>query len=110
MGTRDAVKARQANMDSLIAIGTTAAWFYSTIYTFQSLGWIPQVLPKVSGGGPEVYFIEGGLIIGFILLGKTMEHVVKGRASEAIRKLPELQPKMARIVEDGLEKEIPVGK
>jgi Cu+-exporting ATPase len=108
MGTRDAVKARQANMDSLIAIGTTAAWLYSTVYTFQSLGWIPQVLPKVSGGGPGVYFTEGGLIIGFILLGKTMEHVVKGRASEAIRKLLELQPKMARIVEDGFEKEVPV--
>jgi len=108
MGTRDAVKARQANMDSLIAIGTTAAWSYSTVYTFQSLGWIPQLLPKVSGGGPEVYFTEGGLIIGFILLGKTMEHVVKGRASQAIRKLLELQPKMARIVEDGLEKEVPV--
>ena len=108
MGTRDAVKARQANMDSLIAIGTTAAWSYSTVYTFQSLGWIPQLLPKVSGGGPEVYFTEGGFIIGFILLGKTMEHVVKGRASQAIRKLLELQPKMARIVEDGLEKEVPV--
>ena len=108
MGTMDAIKSRQANMDSLIAIGTTAAWVYSTIYTFQTLGWIPTVLPKVAGGGPEVYFTEGGLIIGFILLGKTMEHTVKGRASEAIRKLLELQPKMARILEDGSEREVPV--
>jgi Cu+-exporting ATPase len=108
LGTRDAVRARQANMDSLIAIGTTAAWLYSTIYTFQSLGWIPQLLPKVAGRGPEVYFTEGGLIIGFILLGRTMEHIVKGKASEAIRKLLDLQPKMARIIEDGKEKEVPV--
>lgn len=108
MGTKDAIKARQANMDSLIAIGTTAAWIYSTVYTFQSLGWIPQILPKVTEGGPEVYFTEGGLIIGFILLGKVMEHIVKGRASEAIRKLLGLQPKMVHIIEFGEEKEVPV--
>ncbi|MEM3832292.1 MAG: heavy metal translocating P-type ATPase [Thermoprotei archaeon] len=108
LGTRDAIKAKQANMDSLIAIGTTAAWLYSTIYTFQSLKWIPGILPKVTGGGPEVYFTEGGLIIGFILLGKTMEHIVKGRASEAIRKLLDLQPKMARILKNGMEVEVPV--
>jgi len=110
LGTRDAIRARQANMDSLIAIGTTAAWLYSTIYTFQSLGWIPEILPKVTGGGPEVYFTEGGLIIGFILLGKTMEHIVKGKASEAIRKLIDLQPKMARVLKDGKEIEVPVEK
>ncbi len=110
LGTKDAIKARQANMDSLIAIGTTAAWLYSTIYTFQSLNWIPAILPRVTGGGPEVYFTEGGLIIGFILLGKTMEHIVKDKASEAIRKLLDLQPKMARILKDGREVEVPVEK
>jgi Cu+-exporting ATPase len=110
LGTRDAIKARQANMDSLIAIGTTTAWLYSTIYTFQSLNWIPPIFPKVTGSGPEVYFTEGGLIIGFILLGKTMEHVVKGKASEAIRRLLDLQPKMARILKDGEEIEVPVEK
>ncbi|MEM3520560.1 MAG: heavy metal translocating P-type ATPase [Thermoproteota archaeon] len=110
LGTRDAIRARQANMDSLIAIGTTTAWLYSTIYTFQSLGWIPEIFPKVTGGGPEVYFTEGGLIIGFILLGKTMEHIVKGKASEAIRKLLDLQPKIARVLKDGKEVEVPVEK
>jgi len=110
LGTRDAIKARQANMDSLIAIGTTTAWLYSTIYTFQSLNWIPPIFPRVTGGGPEVYFTEGGLIIGFILLGKTMEHVVKGKASEAIRRLLDLQPKMARVLKDGEEIEVPVEK
>jgi len=110
LGTRDAIKTRQANMDSLIALGTTAAWFYSTIYTFQSLKWLPEILPKVTGGGPEVYFTESGLIIGFILLGKTMEHIVKGKASEAIRKLLDLQPRIARVIKDNIEKEIPVEK
>lgn len=107
LGTRDAIIARQANMDSLIAIGTTAAWLYSTIYAFQAIGWVPQLFPKMSTGFSEVYFTESALIIGFILLGKTMEHIVKGKASDAIRKLLELQPKMAKVLENGVEKEVP---
>ncbi len=103
VGTADAIRARQANMDSLIAMGTTAAWLYSTLVTF-----FPGLLPTVTGGGTEVYFTESGLIIGFILLGKTMEHVVKGRASEAVRKLLDLQPKMAKVLRDGTESEVPV--
>lgn len=105
-GTRDAVRARQANMDSLIAVGTTAAWAYSTLITFFR-SFFPQVLVAT---GPEVYFTETGLIIGFILLGKTMEHIVKGKASEAVRKLLDLQPKMAKRLRDGIEEEIPVEK
>ena len=94
------------NMDSLIAIGTSAAWIYSTIYAFQGIFW-PQILPKVTMGGPEVYFTESGLIIGFILIGKYFEHLVKGRASKAIRKLVELQPKLAIVIRDGAEVQIP---
>ncbi len=107
-GTRDAVRARQANMDSLIATGTTAAWAYSTILTFQTMGLLPQIFPRVVTGGTEVYFTESGLIIGFILLGKLMEHIVKGRASEAIRKLLDLQPRMAKVLKDSQENEVPV--
>lgn len=103
-GARDAIRAKQANMDSLIAIGTTAAWAYSTLITFFR-GFFPQVLVAT---GPEVYFTETGLIIGFILLGKTMEHIVKGKASEAVRKLLDLQPKMAKRLRGGIEEEIPV--
>ena len=106
-GTLDAIKARQANMDSLIAIGTSAAWLYSTIFTFQGIFW-PRIFPSVTTGGPEVYFTESGLIIGFILLGRYMEHLVKGRASNAIRRLVDLQPKMAKVVREGNEIEIPV--
>ncbi len=105
-GTLDAIRAREANMDSLIAIGTSAAWVYSTLVTF-----FPWIFPKtaVTFGGPEVYFTETGLIIGFIMLGKTMEHIVKGKASEAIRQLLDLQPKLARVLKDGeVEAEVPV--
>lgn len=102
-GTRDAIRARQANMDSLIATGTSAAWFYSTIITF-----LPGLLPTVTTAGPQVYYTESGLIIGFILLGRTMEHVVKGRASEAVRKLLDLQPTLARVIRSSKEEEIPV--
>jgi len=102
-GTRDAIRARQANMDSLIAIGTSAAWLYSSLLTF-----FPSLFPTVVETGPMVYFTESGLIIGFILLGNTMEHIVKGRASEAVRKLLDLQPKMATIMREGQETRIPI--
>lgn len=108
-GTWDAIKARQANMDSLIAVGTSAAWVYSTIVMLQNVGLAPVIFPKVAEGVTQVYFTESGLIIGFILLGRLMEHIVKGRASEAIRKLLDLQPKMARVLRGGeREEEIPV--
>ncbi len=100
LGTIDAVKSRQANMDSLIAIGTSAAWLYSTIVTF-----LPSFV-KAEG----VYFTESSLIIGFILLGRTMEHIVKGKASEALRKLIDLQPKKAIVIRQGKEIEVPVEK
>ncbi len=102
LGTRDAIRARQANMDTLIAIGTTAAWTYSTIVTF-----FPSLLPAV-GGGPAVYFTEAALITGIILLGRYLEHKVKGKASSAIRKLLELQPRMAHVIRNNSESEIPV--
>ncbi len=106
-GTIDAIKAKQANMDSLIAIGTSAAWLYSTIYAFQGILW-PQFLPRVTTATTEVYFTESGLIIGFILLGKYLEHLVKGRASQAIRKLIDLQPKLATVIRNNKEVQIPV--
>lgn len=106
LGTRNAIKARQANMDSLIAIGTSAAWLYSTVYAFQGILWT-AIFPAVSENGPAVYFTESALIIGFILLGRYMEHIVKGRASSAIRKLMDLQPKVAKVIRKGREVEIP---
>ena len=97
-GMYDALRNRMGNMDTLIAIGTTAAWVYSFIVTVQ-----PSAFP--SGA---VYFDTATLIITLVLLGNTLEYMSKGKASEAVRKLLDLQSRTARIVRDGSEAEIPV--
>jgi len=97
-GAYDAIRNRMGNMDLLIAIGTTAAWAYSTIVTF-----FPAVFPT-SGA----YFETAAIIITLILLGNLLEHITKGRASEAVRKLLDLQPRMAHVIRDGAEVNIPV--
>ncbi len=92
---------RSPNMDSLIAIGTTAAVLYS----------IYNVIRIAQGSFEAVealYFETAGVIIALILLGKTLEAVSKGRTSEAIKKLMGLAPKTAIIIRDGVEKEIPI--
>lgn len=96
-GMLHAIRARSANMDTLIATGTTAAWTYSTIDTF-----LPGFLP------PATYYEVSALIIAFILLGRTLEHSLRRRASDAIRKLLELQPTTARLLRDGVEVEVPI--
>lgn len=97
-GAFDALKNRVGNMDLLIAIGTTAAWGYSSIITFSA-----STFP--AGG---VYFDTATVIITLILTGNLLEQISKGRASESVRKLLDLQPRMAHIVRDGVESEIPV--
>ncbi|TAL46998.1 heavy metal translocating P-type ATPase [archaeon] len=98
-GTWDALKAKTANMDTLIAVGTTAAWVYSTLVTF-----VPQVFTG------ETYFDTSTVIIALILVGKIFEEIAKGRASQSLRKLMDLRPKMATVVSDGKESQIPVEK
>ncbi len=88
-GTIDAVKNRSANMDTLIAIGTTAAWAYSTIVTF-----VPSVFP--AGG---VYFDTSTIIISLILTGTYMQRLAESRASNAVSALMALQPKIAHIID-----------
>jgi Cu+-exporting ATPase len=97
-GTYDAIRNRMGNMDSLIALGTSAAWVYSAVVTF-----FPSL---VSFSG--VYFDTAAVIVTLILTGRFLEHVSKGRASEAVRRLMDLQPKLAHVVKDGKEIEIPV--
>jgi Cu+-exporting ATPase len=100
-GTRDAIRNRSANMDVLIAIGTTAAWGYSAVVT-----WLP--FAGVAVPDASTYYDTAAVIIGLILLGKYFEEVAKGRAGDAIRKLMDLAPRTARVVRDGREEEIPV--
>jgi Cu+-exporting ATPase len=97
-GAIDALKKFTANMDTLIAIGTSAAWIYSTAVTF-----MPGLFP--SG---KVYYDTAALIISLILIGKLLEDIAKGKASEAVRKLMDLQPTLAKVIRDGKEEQIPV--
>jgi Cu+-exporting ATPase len=92
---------RSPNMDSLIAIGTLAAFLYSVYNVF-------QIAAGRFAAVDALYFETSGVIITLILLGKTLEAVSKGRTGEAIKKLMGLAPKTAIILQDGQEREIPI--
>ena len=92
---------RSPNMDSLIAMGTTAAIVYSIYSVYQiSIGEFHAV--------EGLYFETAGVILALILLGKSLEAVSKGRTSEAIKKLMGLAPKTATVIRDGKEYEVPI--
>jgi len=97
-GTWKAMKNKRANMDTLIAIGSSSAYFYSIAVTF-----FPAAVAFHT-----VYFDTSALIITLILLGKYLESRAKGRTSEAIRKLIGLKASTARVLRNGREVEIPV--
>src|SRR2546422_3365927 len=101
-GFADAIRNRSANMDVLIAIGTTAAWGYSAVVTF-----LPFLGVRLADQG--TYYDTAAVIIGLILLGKYLEEIARGKAGDAIRKLMDLAPRTARVVRDGREEEVPVG-
>jgi Cu+-exporting ATPase len=93
---------RNADMNTLIAVGTSAAYLYSVAATL-----VPSFFEK-GGIRPEVYFDTSALIIVLILLGKLLEARAKGQTSEAIKKLMGLQAKTARVIRNGREQDIPV--
>jgi Cu+-exporting ATPase len=95
------LKRFSANMDTLIAMGTGAAYLYSTVVTF----W-----PKAFGENAPVYFETATAIVALIILGRFLEARAKGKAGEAIRKLLELQAKKAIILRDEKETEIPINQ
>jgi len=99
VGAYQAIRQRVANMDLLIALGTSTAYLYSTFVIF-----FPGVLPVKES---DVYFDVSAIIIAFVLLGKYMEEIIKKRSSAAIRKLLDLRPQTARVIRDGVETEIP---
>jgi Cu+-exporting ATPase len=102
VGIGTVVKNRRAGMDTLVALGTGTAFFYSL--TISILIWSGNAGYDMNG----LYFEVAGLLIVFILLGRYLEAVAKGRTSASIRKLLELQPKTALVVRDGKELEIAV--
>jgi len=91
---------RTADMNTLITVGTSAAYIYSFIVTVA-----PGVLPE---NLRQVYFESVGVIITLILLGRLIEAIAKGGTGEAIRKLIGLQARTARVVRDGKEQDIPI--
>ena len=95
-----ALKNTRANMDVLVALGTSAAYFYSVYLSYMSLGGNAHTV--------ELYYETSSILITLIILGKLFEAKAKGRSSEAIKKLMGLQAKMATVERAGIENEIPL--
>jgi Cu+-exporting ATPase len=101
-----ALKHRAADMNTLVALGTGAAFLYSLVATiwphaFMATGRVPS-------GRAEVYYEAATVIITLVLLGRLLEERAKGQTGEAIRRLIGLQPRTARVIRDGREVDLPV--
>ncbi len=101
-GIISVIKTKAATMDTLVAIGTGAAYLYSLFTSIAIWSGSPRY------GSGDLYYEVAGLLIAFILLGKWLEAIAKGRTSEAIKKLMGLQPKTATVVRGDKEVEVPV--
>lgn len=95
-GAYNSLRGGGANMDVLVSMGTSAAYFYSVYNLIK--------------GVHEYYFEASAVVITLVLLGKTFEAIAKGKTSEAIKKLMGLQPKTAKVIRDGKEVDIPIEK
>jgi Cu+-exporting ATPase len=100
VGAYNAFRHRTADMNTLIALGTTVAWLYSTA----ALIW-PEIFPQ---GTSEPFFDVVAVVIALVVLGSALELRAKGKASEAIKKLLGLQAKTARVLRHDTEMDIPV--
>lgn len=96
------LKQKSADMNTLIAMGTSAAYFYSVLATF-----FPHLFVG-EGLKADVYYDTAGTIIVLILLGRLLEARAKGQTSEAIKRLMSLQARTARVIRNGQEKDIPI--
>ena len=101
-GAWAAAKHGSSDMNTLIALGTSAAYFYSVAAIL-----FPGLF-ATTGQMPELYFDTAALIIGLILIGKYLEARAKGQAGDAIKKLMGMQAKTARVIRDGREMDVPV--
>ena len=95
-----ALISRSPDMNSLVMIGTSAAFFYSLAVTL-----FPDAFPP---SARHVYFEASGVVISLVLLGKYLEAIAKGRTSEAMKKLLSLQAKTARVIRGGAELEVAI--
>src|SRR4030042_3026911 len=107
-GAWSSLRMRTFNMDSLIAIGTSVAFFYS-LYSYVSYVLINNSFIGLSGLKiSDIYFETAAFLITFVLLGKWLEKKTKGQTSDAIRKLMGLQAKTARVIKNGAVVDMPV--
>ena len=107
-GMWSALRMKTFNMDSLIAIGTSVAYFYS-LFNFVNYVFITSSLVGINGTKiPELYFETAAFLITFVILGKWLEAKAKGQTSEAIKKLMGLQAKTARVIRNSVTQDIPV--
>ncbi|MCM3122051.1 MULTISPECIES: heavy metal translocating P-type ATPase [unclassified Mesobacillus] len=100
IGAYKSLKNKSANMDVLVALGTSAAYFYSLAEAIKTIG-NPDYMP-------HLYFETSAVLITLILVGKLFEALAKGRTTEAISKLLSLQAKEATVIRDGEEVKIPI--
>jgi P-type Cu+ transporter len=100
VGAYKSLKNKSANMDVLVALGTSAAYFYSLAEAIKTIG-NPDYMP-------HLYFETSAVLITLILVGKLFEALAKGRTTEAISKLLSLQAKEATVIRDGEEIKIPI--
>jgi len=100
IGAYRALKNKSANMDVLVALGTSAAYFYSVA---EGIRW--QLNPDIM---PELYFETSAVLITLILVGKLFESLAKGRTTQALTKLLNLQAKEATVLRNGTEEKVPV--
>ncbi len=102
VGAWKALRVHNANMDTLIALGTGAAWVYSMLVVL-----MPGIVPA---SARHAYFEAAAIIIALINLGQALEMRARGKTSEAIRRLIGLQPKTARVIREGREIDIPISE
>ncbi|RXS92022.1 heavy metal translocating P-type ATPase [Geobacillus sp. PK12] len=100
VGAYRALRNKSANMDVLVALGTSAAYVYSLYEAFRTLG-NPQYMPRL-------YFETSAVLITLVLVGKYVEALAKGRTTEAISKLVSLQAKEATVIRNGEERKVPL--
>jgi Cu+-exporting ATPase len=103
VGAFKALRNKSANMDVLVSLGTSAAYFYSVYLTIE---WASR--GSMAHHGPSMYYETSAVLITLVILGKLFESLAKGRTSEAIKTLMNLQAKTALVIRDGQELTIPV--
>ena len=101
-GAWKAAKNHNANMDTLIALGTGTAWLYSMVIVVD-----PSLVPSMA---QHAYFEAAAIIIALINFGSALEMRARGKTSEAIKRLIGLQAKTARVIRDGVEQDIPIAE